>query len=187
MGGWKYEDFIKAFDITGVKYLDDAPIEFIKRYAKEYAELQIGDLNKQINDWRRNLMEEVKDRKEQVRLNGELVKALRHEVFGNEPCNDDCEPGGWRKCLGCDRRAKAAIKGTSEKRKGVWTAEEVTKINVDAKALQQELCEHKWAHIEDHHVICEKCKHTADLCWTCESEKTKTSTSALVCLKCNPQ
>lgn len=49
------------------------------------------------------------------------------------------------------------------------------------------VCKHKWAHIEDHHVICELCKHTADLCWTCETEKTTTAGGALVCLKCNPQ
>ena len=48
-------------------------------------------------------------------------------------------------------------------------------------------CVHDWAHIEDHHVICKKCKHTADLCWTCESEKTPTRDGGLVCLKCNPQ
>lgn len=51
----------------------------------------------------------------------------------------------------------------------------------------QDKCQHKWAHIEDHHVICELCKHTADLCWTCETEKTKTAVGAMVCLKCNPQ
>jgi hypothetical protein len=41
---------------------------------------------------------------------GNLQKALRHEVFGNEPCDVDCEPGGWRKCIGCDKRAKAALR-----------------------------------------------------------------------------
>jgi len=48
---------------------------------------------------------------------------------------------------------------------------------------QKQKCEHKWAHIEDHHVICEKCKHTADLCWTCEAEKENVN-GRLVCPKC---
>lgn len=57
-------------------------------------------------------------------------------------------------------------------------------VSKDGKPMD---CVHEWAHIEDHHVICRKCKHTADLCWTCESEKTKTRDGELVCLKCNPQ
>jgi hypothetical protein len=53
--------------------------------------------------------------------------------------------------------------------------------------VEKRICVHEWAHIEDHHVICRKCKHTADLCWTCEEEETKTRDGGLVCLKCNPQ
>lgn len=48
MGGWKYEDFVKAFDRPGAKYLDEAPIEFIKRYAKECADLQVEEGKKRI-------------------------------------------------------------------------------------------------------------------------------------------
>ena len=51
------------------------------------------------------------------------------------------------------------------------------------RTAPKQICEHKWAHIEDHHVICEKCKHTADLCWTCESEQEKVG-GRLVCPKC---
>lgn len=55
------------------------------------------------------------------------------------------------------------------------------------RAVEQFSCDHEWAHVEDHHVICRKCKKTADLCWTCESEKTKARDGCLVCVKCNPQ
>lgn len=57
-------------------------------------------------------------------------------------------------------------------------------VSKDGKPV---VCVHEWSHIEDHHVYCHKCKATADLCWTCESEKTKTRDGGLVCLKCNPQ
>lgn len=50
MSIWKYEDFIKAFDQPGMKYLDEAPIEFIKRYAKEYAGLQNSQMLKALEE-----------------------------------------------------------------------------------------------------------------------------------------
>jgi hypothetical protein len=47
----------------------------------------------------------------------------------------------------------------------------------------QQSCDHKWSHIEDHHVYCPKCKKTADLCFTCETEKQNVG-GILVCLNC---
>lgn len=49
--------------------------------------------------------------------------------------------------------------------------------------VEKPKCEHEWAHIEDHHVYCPKCKKTADLCWTCEAEKQDIN-GRLVCPKC---
>jgi len=56
-----------------------------------------------------------------------------------------------------------------------------------AALTERPVCQHKWAHIEDHHVICEKCKHVADLCWPHENEKPcrECGEKAKQDLKCN--
>jgi hypothetical protein len=36
-----------------------------------------------------------------------LMKLLRHEIHGSNPCHEDCITGGYRNCLGCDARVKA--------------------------------------------------------------------------------
>lgn len=55
---------------------------------REALKLQNQELQKQIDDWRRNLMEEVKDRKEKERLNDELKDALEHAAYSMQ--TDDC-------------------------------------------------------------------------------------------------
>lgn len=52
-----------------------------------------------------------------INKNAALITALQHELSGSYPCSFECEPGGWRKCTGCDKRAKLAIQGRIEKRK----------------------------------------------------------------------
>lgn len=56
-------------------------------------ELQIDDLKKQVDDWRRNLMEEVKDRKEKERLNGDMRELLERFARGSAKCTHGFEPG----------------------------------------------------------------------------------------------
>lgn len=96
MSGWKYEDFIKALDRPSAKYLDEAPIEFIKRYAKEYADLQLGEV--------RGLLKEMHDAYTftDVRFTGTamenaFIKVHKHlegqptEKPKDEPRPDTCE------------------------------------------------------------------------------------------------
>ncbi len=65
----------------------------------------------------------------------------------------------------------------------IFCARELERAQTERRVDPQQNCDHKWAHIEDHHVICEKCKHVADLCWTCEAEKQDVG-GVLVCLNC---
>lgn len=42
---------------------------------------------------------------------------------------------------------------------------------IEVTLSEKPKCDHEWAHIEDHHCICRKCNHVADLCWECEKER----------------
>jgi len=98
-----------------------------------------------------------------------------------ELCDSIFLPGGltpvcnlcWHKMADERNRYKAAL----EEIKAHDCCDGQTKKPCAAKIAANALrdtnvpCVHKWAHIEDHHVICEKCKHVADLCWPHENEK----------------
>lgn len=49
---------------------------------------------------------------EKVLFLQDRVKILEDALIADRnqtKCADDCEPGGWRACMGCDARIKAAI------------------------------------------------------------------------------
>jgi glutaredoxin len=112
--------------------------------------------------------------------NNELIEKMA-KLAESEPWPEGPAPAevlATSASLTYEQIVEATVKATRES-----IAKKIRAFQMDP----QQNCDHQWSHIEDHHVYCHKCKKTADLCWTCETEKTKTADGRLVCLKCNPQ
>jgi hypothetical protein len=112
--------------------------------------------------------------------NNELIEKMA-KLAESEPWPEGPAPAevlATSASLTYEQIVEATVKATRES-----IAKKIRAFQIDP----QQNCDHQWSHIEDHHVYCHKCKKTADLCWTCETEKTKTADGRLVCLKCNPQ